>query len=82
MADIGLVLPIADGEAGEIGCSQGGRFGDDGAADRRADDVGLELHQAVVQTRAAIHVTIVSVISLAARSAVSTRKSAHFSYSC
>ena len=52
--DVGQVFPVADGQAGQIGRAQGRRFGDDGPADRGVENVGLELHQAVVHRRAAI----------------------------
>ena len=55
VAQIVEVLPEPDGEPGRVGGAERGRFGDDGADDRDAEHVGLQLHQGVVDRRAAVH---------------------------
>src|SRR5215467_1758411 len=43
-----FALPEVDGQAGEVGGAERGRFGDHGAHDRNAQDVGLELAEEVI----------------------------------
>ena len=43
------------GQARELGGAQGGGFGDGGAHYRDAQQVGLELHQQIIDAGAAVH---------------------------
>ena len=50
------VLPVSDGQACQVSSSQRRGFGDDGPADDDVEDVGLELHQLIVDRRTAVDV--------------------------
>src|SRR5262245_10014309 len=47
-------LPDTGRQAGKTGSAERSRFDDGGALDGDAEDVGLELHEEIVRTRAAI----------------------------
>ena len=53
-ADLGRVLPEADGEAGEVRGAEGRRLEDLGPHDGDAEEVRLELHEEVVRGGAAV----------------------------
>ena len=46
-----MLIPIADGQAGEIRRAQGGGFGDFGSDDGDAEQVGLKLQKQIVGRR-------------------------------
>ena len=53
--NFGHVLPVAHGQAGEVGSAQGRGFGHAGAHHNGVEHIGLKLHQQLVRRGAAVH---------------------------
>src|SRR3954469_4393835 len=53
-AEFGFIFPETDAQAGEVGCAEGGGFGDFGTNHWTVEQVRLDLEEKIVHARAAI----------------------------